>query len=79
MKKQEYTAPIIEVNAFAQFENVFTFCNKTHRGPHHNPKQANNPNFNCIDITESGNAGDYTGGGDWTSALGGSSLTTSGV
>lgn len=67
MKKQEYTTPVIEVNAFAQFENVFTYCNKTHTYAH--PQHPNHPNFSCIDITGTGNDGDETGGSSGNNAL----------
>jgi len=46
MKKQEYEAPVLEVKAYAQFENVFTWCTKG------NEKQG------CVDVTGSGNDAD---------------------
>jgi hypothetical protein len=45
-EKKKYEKPEADVKEFAQFENVFTWCNR-------NPAQAG-----CVNVTGSGNAAD---------------------
>lgn len=49
--KLKYEAPTMDVKTYAQFENVFTYCNK-------------NANKGCNDVSGSGNASDKPGGLD---------------
>lgn len=49
--KLTYSAPTVDVKEFAQFENVFTWCNKV-------GDSGKNKNDFCTDITGSGYASD---------------------
>jgi hypothetical protein len=49
-KKKPYESPQMDVKEFAQFENVFTYCNK-----------GNSHSQGCVDITGTGNDADGTG------------------
>ncbi|MDR0326556.1 MAG: hypothetical protein LBI19_10755 [Oscillospiraceae bacterium] len=48
--KKPYESPQMDVKEFAQFENVFTYCNK-----------GNAHTQGCVDITGTGNDADGTG------------------
>ena len=66
--KREYTKPTMEVKEFAQFENVFTWCDKAIQ-------------HGCADMSGSGNAEDVPKGypNSGTNAHKGGETTGSGV
>jgi hypothetical protein len=58
--KLTYSKPTLEVKDFAQFENVYTYCNK-----------GNAHAQGCVDITGSGNASDKVGNPSGSAAFSG--------